>query len=187
MMHFESVKELEKGKPKRSRWPQLNISIHFESSCAAFILAYVLTPEGWEMLLCGTWKMPEGRWGRGRGSEEGNGVTLCSVVHCCSSGSPHCTQGLPTDRGLMGLAPHACSCDHTGQYAAAAFSIWSGGSPGGLWRGSQRENIWTLTCWRVTGGITFCSFISTRLILNPVGLFSFCFHQIFISFQNKRP
>lgn len=42
----------------------------------------------------------------GRGSEEGNGVTLCTVVQRCSSGSPHCTEGLPTGWELMGLALH---------------------------------------------------------------------------------
>lgn len=45
-----------------------------------------------------------GVWGRG--SEEGNGVTLCTVVRRCSSGSPHCTEGLPTGWELMGLALH---------------------------------------------------------------------------------
>lgn len=42
----------------------------------------------------------------GRRSEEGNGVTLCTVVQRCSSGSLHCTEGLPTGRELMGLALH---------------------------------------------------------------------------------
>lgn len=46
------------------------------------------------------------RQGWGGGSEEGNGDTLCAVVHCCSSGSPHCTEGLPAGWELMGLALH---------------------------------------------------------------------------------
>lgn len=48
--------------------------------------------------------MLEGRQGWGRRSEEGNGVTLCVVVQCCSLWQPHCTEGLSTGWELMVLA-----------------------------------------------------------------------------------
>lgn len=66
----------------------------------------------------------------GRGSEEGNGVTLCTVVQRCSSGSPHCAEGLPTGWELMGLALHTLfprphwSAHHLGSQFLAGEGSW---------------------------------------------------------------
>lgn len=98
----------------------------------------------------------------GRGSEEGNGVTLCTVVQRCSSGSPHCTEGLPTGWELMGLALHTLfprphwSAHHLGsQFLARGGFLGSLSGGGDSWGPRQDENRCVPSEFRLACPFTF--------------------------------
>lgn len=125
------------------------------------------------------WAAPEKcrRAGRvwGRGSEEGNGVTLCAVVQRCSSGSPHCTEGLPTGWELMGLALHTLFPRPHWSVDSRFLGSLLGGIPGGPSRMTSVPLHFTfvcilrlkwLNCRRLAAKCIFCFSLNVKKTFN---------------------